>query len=180
MAICQNPKCNKEHSRTYRPNSKKPAKYCSKKCTQACVCDRWRKNNKEKFKQLQREHRKEYTRIKLGLPLDHPRLKAIKGSGCIKSGYKVLTINKKAIFEHRFVMEKMLGRPLKNTETVHHIDGNKINNNPSNLELRVGAHGPGQRVEDIKRIALQYFQEEGYELVKRENGSKADRYLLAI
>jgi hypothetical protein len=34
---------------------------------------------------------------------------------------------------HRIVAEQMLGRSLKKDEIVHHIDGNKRNNNPSNL-----------------------------------------------
>lgn len=34
---------------------------------------------------------------------------------------------------HRIIAEKMLGRKLKKGEVVHHIDGNKTNNNPSNL-----------------------------------------------
>ena len=35
--------------------------------------------------------------------------------------------------EHRMVAEKMLGRPLKREECVHHIDFNKRNNSPENL-----------------------------------------------
>lgn len=35
--------------------------------------------------------------------------------------------------EHRVVAEKMLGRPLRKGEVVHHIDGDKRNNDPSNL-----------------------------------------------
>lgn len=34
---------------------------------------------------------------------------------------------------HRIVAEQILGRPLKEGEIVHHIDGNKRNNDPSNL-----------------------------------------------
>lgn len=34
---------------------------------------------------------------------------------------------------HRIVAEEKLGRPLKPGEVVHHIDGNKRNNNPENL-----------------------------------------------
>ena len=37
--------------------------------------------------------------------------------------------------EHRVVAEKMLGRPLRKGEIVHHQDHNKHNNDPSNLEV---------------------------------------------
>lgn len=47
------------------------------------------------------------------------------------------------ILEHRYVMAKKLGRLLKETETVHHIDGKKANNNEANLQLRQGKHGKG-------------------------------------
>jgi len=45
--------------------------------------------------------------------------------------------------EHRIVMAKLLGRPLKPRETVHHIDGNCGHNDIGNLQLRQGKHGKG-------------------------------------
>ena len=39
------------------------------------------------------------------------------------------------VYEHRLVMEIKLGRYLRNGETVHHVDRNKINNKVSNLLL---------------------------------------------
>lgn len=37
--------------------------------------------------------------------------------------------------EHRVVMETMLGRELKTSEHVHHLDHDGLNNDPANLEL---------------------------------------------
>lgn len=37
--------------------------------------------------------------------------------------------------EHRVVAERILGRPLKKEEVVHHLDFNKRNNNPDNLMI---------------------------------------------
>lgn len=37
--------------------------------------------------------------------------------------------------QHRVVAEEKLGRPLEEGEIVHHIDGNKFNNDPDNLQV---------------------------------------------
>jgi len=37
--------------------------------------------------------------------------------------------------EHRIVAAQMIGRPLRNGEVVHHIDGNRRNNAPENLQV---------------------------------------------
>ena len=43
--------------------------------------------------------------------------------------------NGKTRRKHRIVMEEYIGRQLKSNEIVHHIDGNKRNNDISNLLL---------------------------------------------
>lgn len=49
--------------------------------------------------------------------------------------YKAKKINGKTRTVHRLIMEQILGRELSSDELVHHIDGNKWNNDPSNLTI---------------------------------------------
>lgn len=55
-----------------------------------------------------------------------------------KGGYSVdtqgyLINNRTKVRRHREIVEQVLGRPLKQGEVVHHIDGDKLNNTKSNL-----------------------------------------------
>jgi len=52
------------------------------------------------------------------------------------NGYiKVLLTDGRVTEEHRFIVEKYLGRKLDRNETVHHCDGRKQHNKIWNLEL---------------------------------------------
>lgn len=92
----------------------------------------------------------------------------ISANGCLdKHGYRVFatqTPNGRhlLIAEHRLVMERMIGRELLPTETVHHRNGQRADNRPDNLELWDRRHGPGQRVTEKIAWALTLLADHGY------------------
>jgi len=142
----------KEPRWTYEYFNRK--KYCSEKCfydacrTQAvCTCEICKKEFNKKLCDI-RIGRGKYCSLdcrNIGLSTKFNGENNSKWNGGItvdKKGYNrmmVFGLEQKGLSKYRLqhivVVERYIGRQLNNSEVVHHIDGIKKNNDPSNLYL---------------------------------------------
>lgn len=100
-----------------------------KYCSNACKCKAHYRANPSKF----------YNYVKKGRDFKGEKNSNWKGGRTVKKDYVYLRKDGKDVLEHRAVMESELGRKLKSSEIVHHIDRNRFNNNSNNLHL-FGSH----------------------------------------
>ena len=85
-------------------------------------------------------------------------------------GYEHLENSCGLMYEHRYVAEVKLGRILKFSECVHHIDGNKLNNDKDNIIVFATQKDHTAWHNFIKRNNLQNKFYEKY-LIKNLDGS---------
>lgn len=96
------------------------------------------------YKASWKKHVREHGKIGIATGEDHWSWKG--GRRITGYGYVELTGGR---LEHRVVMEQMIGRPLLKGEEVHHINGDRQDNRPENLELWVHSQPAGVRIPDL-------------------------------
>ena len=81
-----------------------------------------------------------------------------------RTGYRMVHDGGVSREEHRVVMEKVLRRRLLSYETVHHRNGQRADNRPENLEVWIGKHAPGGRLDEVLAWCAQMLTDHGYEV----------------
>ncbi len=88
-----------------------------------------------------------------------PRKELTERGTTFYDGYEVIRIKGKPVRYHRYLMEKKLGRKLKSSEIVHHIDGDKLNNDINNLFLCENVSEHNLIHDNLEKLAARLIKE---------------------
>ena len=116
--------CNKPFSKYPSYFNKRAGRFCSNKCKLIAKSEEWKRDNPIKYIDNSGKNNPMWNK--------KPHNYNENGSER-KDGYIRITINKKRVLKHRYIMEKFLNRKLFKNEIIHHIDGNNKNNELKNL-----------------------------------------------
>lgn len=112
-----------------------------------------------------------YLRAYNGREMDVPiREVGPRGDGHVTpAGYRRVSDGSRYRFEHRVVMEGIIGRPLQPWENVHHKNGIRDDNRPENLEIWLVPQPKGQRPEDLAAWVVEHYPDLVAECSAKQN-----------
>ena len=127
-----------------------------------------------------------YYRLRRGSPMHEPIRRINVGTWnpwrINTDGYKQRSITIKSEsgkesytqLQHRQVFEQMLKRPLRPSENVHHKNGDRCDNRPSNLELWSTSQPSGQRIHDKIAWARELLTQYGFSVTQAPGVHQSD------
>ncbi|MES2875425.1 MAG: HNH endonuclease [Bacteroidota bacterium] len=140
-----------------------------------CINSKTRKRRKENPTQWEKQRDKNFINRREKMGIDPSiRLIAKKGEGYIsrdgyksfkRTGHPCADKNGRCQASHLVIYEN-LGKVIQKGESVHHKNGDRLDNRIENLEIWTTSQPPGQRVEDKITWAVEFLTQYGYTVSK--------------
>ena len=91
-----------------------------------------------------------------------------------RNGYFEIRVDGRTIFQHRYVVEQHLGRPLLPEENIHHMNGIRHDNRLENLEIWLTRQPSGQRVSDLIAFVVEHYPVQVAAMLRQQRPHGAD------